>query len=107
MSLAADHHLRMEGMIRYEQLSRYPHAQAEAIAQHYLSHLCIAKQLEKVLSIARYDRSPEVMGVIEYEIALIKTNHIHDLGIALEWPQLMMVSHPQDPNKFTLEKDTK
>jgi len=84
----AEMQLRQTGAERYAALARWPICQPEAIANHYLSHLAIAKQLDKAIKMARHGEGFVACNeLIEYEIALIKTNHLCDLGIALEWPR--------------------
>lgn len=91
----------MRATMRFMELSMYPQLQAEAIARHYLSHLEIAKQLAHCLRHAQYDRSTWAMEVIQYELALIKTNHLCDLGIPLEWPK------PKDDYKYMVCSEPK
>ena len=82
--------LKQEAAMAHARLSRHPQLQAEAIVKHYLGHLMIAKQLEKAMEISRYDRSADALAFIDYEITFIKTSHLYDLGIPLEWPECKM-----------------
>lgn len=82
--------------IRYEmeltalarvRLSQHPHLQAEAIAKHYTAHATIALQLLKMLECRRHIGCyPELDRSIQMLVDEIKTNHRHDFGIELEWP---------------------
>lgn len=70
-----------------ERLSLHPHLQAEAIARHYTAHATIALQLLKMLECRRHTETwPELERSIQMLTDEIKTNHRHDFGIELEWP---------------------
>ena len=68
-------------------LTQHPHLQAEAIAKHYTAHATIALQLLKMLECRNHTETwPELERSIQMLVDEIKTNHRHDFGIELEWP---------------------
>ena len=75
--------------IAYYKLSKYPEFQAEAIAKHYVAHAMIALQLLKLTENRRHDESAQDLEyLIKMLVDQIKTNHLHDFGIELDWPTL-------------------
>jgi hypothetical protein len=83
---AARYEMALTDMAR-GRLTQHPHLQAEAIARHYTAHATIALQLLKMLECRRHTETwPELERSIQMLVDEIKTNHRHDFGIALEWP---------------------
>jgi len=77
-------------------------AQAEAIANHYVAHAHIAQQLRKLVEMSRRCKSccaPGVDQVIDFMVAQIKSGHLHDLGLFLEWGSAL-------PNEKHAEKQS-
>ena len=65
-----------------------PIAQAEAIARHYASHAQLAfTMLRLIESVRRYSGSgvPAVNEVIQSMAGQIKSAHLHDFGLFLDW----------------------
>lgn len=78
----------IERLQTVHRLAKYPSAQAEALARHYLSMAQIAKDLKWLVDQERY--APEVMVAGGEECILMLTNqikeaHLKDLGIELKW----------------------
>jgi len=71
-----------------ENFYRHPESEAERIAVHYVSHAMIAFQLAEAVSMRRqflYGSKPDLDAMILMLTKQIKTNHLHDFGIKLEW----------------------
>ena len=60
-----------------------PTLQAELIAGHYARNALLALQLMAAINNRPYGGDPT--GVIAHMHEQLKKNHLHDLGIALEW----------------------
>lgn len=81
-------------------LTQHPHLQAEAIARHYTAHATLALQLLKMVECRRHSETwPELERSIQMLVDEIKTNHRHDLGIELEWPNEKL-SHGRERDKI-------
>ena len=75
-----------EAGIRYDQLVKYPEAQAETILRHYAAHAKIAMDTLQILNASRCAPDKKVTDeLINYAVQQIKNNHIADFGIPLEW----------------------
>jgi len=89
-SLCADRFSQLEIERRYNELMQWGvEAQAEALANHYLSMAQQAKDLYEVVQYRRLCNDPKHRyDSIELLCRLVKDlkrNHAHDLGIELKW----------------------
>lgn len=78
---------QIERLQTRHRLSRYPQTQAEAIARHYVSMAQNALFLMRAIDEVRYHEldQPQNMEAIEMVVNKIKSAHLKDLGIELEW----------------------
>lgn len=66
--------------------------QAEKIARHYLAHAEVAKTIMSVIeTVEPCEASDQLLAHL---VGLIKSNHLHDFGIALEWRNLDTLKTP-------------
>lgn len=90
-SAMADRQLAHQEIDRLQtvyRLAKYPSAQAETLALHYLGMFNYAKQLLWLVDQARYapeTRSPEWEECVSLHVEKIKEAHLKDLGIELKW----------------------
>lgn len=79
---------KYEAAYSYDRLSRFPEDQPEALADHYLSMCAYAQQLRHIVRSRLYapSRGEEIDKAINRIAEKMKAAHLHDLGIALEWP---------------------
>lgn len=79
--------LRMQRDQAYSWLCKYPEVHAEVIAKHYVNHSQIALQLLRLCEARQSGASGEEIDMaISFALGQLKLGHLHDLGIALEWP---------------------
>lgn len=70
-------------------LLRYPHLQAEAIAEHYTKLAMIAMDLRHLTNMRRHadHDNTEIDWAINNITDGIKRQHLEDFGIPLEWEE--------------------
>lgn len=75
----------------YNRLVMYPDQQARVIAEHYVAHYQLARELLAMLDARRHmfgGDTTNVDNLIDHLVKQIKQNHCGSLGIKLEWPNV-------------------
>lgn len=92
--MIADLMRQIEILQARHKLTKYPAAQAETIARHYVSLAALATNLLRIIEAKRFGATEPVDALIADQIDIIKEAHARDFGIELEWP----ISHPNTPS---------
>lgn len=77
----------LEKTISYSRMQQAPSGYRRAtIVRHYAKLAQIAVQAAKLIEMQESGcESPELDEAIDYVVRQLKTNHLHDFGIELEW----------------------